>query len=374
MKRVVILARQLAPGGSERQLVALARGLKARGRDVHVVLFYGGGVFDAELIAAGVPVYFVEKRGRWDVVGFLYRLVGTLRRLKPEVIYSFLDLPNILASLLSRFVEKPRLAWSIRAAGMEMRHYDWLTRTIPWLEARLSGRSDLIIANSHAGAEWAISRGFPVDRMRVVQNGIDTVRFRPDFAGRSKVRADWGVSESTRLIGLTARLDPMKDHQGFLTACAALAATHEDLCFVCVGSGSTAYRMELTELAHRLGIAHRVIWAGARQDMPAVHSALDVECSASAFGEGFSNAIGEAMACGVPCVVTDVGDSARIVAGLGEVVPPRDSTALAQALTRMLERVRQEPDLAQRVRQRIENEFSLEQMVLRTERVLLELA
>lgn len=372
MGRVVILARQLAPGGAERQLVALALGLKALGRDIQVVLFYSGGVFDAELIAAGVPMHFVEKRGRWDIVGFLYRLVVILRRLRPEVIYSFLDLPNILASLLRQYVGKPRLVWSIRAAGMEMRHYDWLTRVIPWLEARLSGRSDRIIANSHAGAEWAISRGFPVDRMCVVQNGIDTARFRPDFAGRSRVRAEWGMGEGIRLIGLTARLDAMKDHQGFLAACAVLAAAHEDLYFVCVGSGSAAYREKLAELARRLGISHRVIWAGARQDMPAVHSALDVECSASAFGEGFSNAIGEAMACGVPCVVTDVGDSARIVGEVGEVVPPRDSKALAQALMRMLERVRQEPDLAQRVRQRIERNFSLEQMVLRTERVLLE--
>ena len=372
MGRVVILARQLASGGAERQLVALAIGLKERGRDIHVVLFYGGGVLDAELIAAGVSVHFIEKRGRWDVVGFLYRLVAVLHRLKPEVIYSFLDLPNILATVLRQFVGTPRLVWSIRAAGMEMRHYDWLTRAIPWVEARLSGRSDLIIANSHAGAGWAIRRGFPADRMCVVQNGIDTVRFRPDTAGRSRVRADWGVGESTRLIGLTARLDPMKDHQGFLTACGALATAHEDLHFVCVGNGLVAYQAELTELARRLGIAHRVIWAGARQDMPAIHSALDVECSASAFGEGFSNAIGEAMACGVPCVVTDVGDSARIVGELGEVVPPRDSNALAHALMRMLERVRQEPDLARRVRQRIENKFSLEQMVSRTEQVLLE--
>ncbi|WP_296509644.1 glycosyltransferase [Rhodoferax sp.] len=370
-KRIVLLARQLASGGAERQLVALACGLKDRGCDVRVVLFYGGGVFDAELVAAQVPVYFVEKRGRWDVVGFLFRLVGTLRQLEPKVIYSFLDLPNVLASLLSGFVGKPLLIWSVRAAGMEMLHYDWLMRIVPWVEARLSGRPRIIIANSYAGAAWAISRRFPRERLRVVHNGIDTVRFRPDAIGRARVRAEWGVNDSTVLVGLVARLDPMKDHRLFFQSCAALKVTQDDVRFVCVGGGSTAYQDELRKFAQQLGIGERVIWAGGRQDMPAVHSALDMECSTSAFGEGFSNAIGEAMACGVPCVVTDVGDSARIVMDVGEVLAPRDSAALTRALERLLIRIKNEPRLGERARERIQCEFSLEQMVLRTEQILL---
>jgi len=86
----------------------LARGLLASGTDVHVVLFYRGGVFDAELIAAGVPVHFVEKNGRWDVFGFLWRLASIMRLLRPAVVYSFLDLPNILALALRGVIGKPR--------------------------------------------------------------------------------------------------------------------------------------------------------------------------------------------------------------------------------------------------------------------------
>jgi len=157
----------------------------------------------------------------------------------------------------------------------------------------------------------------------------------------------------------------------FLHACATLATAQGDLRFVCVGSGSTTYQEELVLLARRLGIEARMIWAGGRQDMPAVHCALDVECSTSAFGEGFSNAIGEAMACGVPCVVTDVGDSARIVMDLGEVVQPRNAVALAQAIEKMLARAVREAGLPERVRERIEGEFSVKQMVLRTEQILL---
>jgi glycosyltransferase involved in cell wall biosynthesis len=370
MTSLVLVARKLDQGGAERQLVALAKGLKERGRDIQVVLFYSGGAYDVELAAAGVPVHFVGKRGRWDAIGFLVRLALVLRRLRPVAIYSFLDLPNILSALLRPAMGSPRLIWSIRAAGMEMRHYDWLNRLIPRLEAGLSRAANVIVANSHAGAAWAVSRGFPAARIAVVDNGIDTARFHPDAKGRTEVRGEWPVSADQRLIGLVARLDAMKDHGNFLQACALLAVHRDDLRFVCVGGGSSSYRAELEALAERMGIADRLIWAGARQDMLAVYCALDIACSSSAFGEGFSNAVGEAMACGVPCVVTDVGDSARIVGEVGEVAPPRDSDALAAAIGRMLDRLEGDANIGRQARDRVVAEYSLERMVLRTEQVV----
>lgn len=370
MSRVVLLARKLDPGGAERQIVALAKALKERGRDVHVVLFYVGGVFDGELAAAGVPVHFVGKRGRWDAVGFLVRLALILRRLRPVTIYSFLDLPNILAALLRPAVGRPRLVWSIRAAEMEMRHYDWLSRLLPRLEAGLSRTADVVVANSHAGSAWAVSRGFPANRMAVVENGIDTIHFHPDPKGRAAVRNEWRVNANDQLIGLVARLDAMKDHRNFLQACALLDARRSDLRFVCVGGGASSYRAELEEFAGHVGIADRLIWAGPRQDMPAAYCAMDIACSSSAFGEGFSNAVGEAMACGVPCVVTDVGDSARIVGEIGEVAPPRSADALAAALGRILARMEEDATIGCKARARIVDEFSVERMVRRTEQVL----
>lgn len=369
MSCIVILARKLDPGGAERQLVALAKGLHARGVGVQVVVFYAGGVFDGELAAAGVPLHCIGKRGRWDAVGFLVRLGAMLRRLRSAVVYAFLDVPNLLSALLRPLIGRPRLVWSIRAAGMEMAHYDWLSRWVARLEARLSRAADVIVANSHAGAAWAAKRGFPSERVRVVENGIDTERFRPDAPGRERVRREWGVRDDERLIGLVARLDVMKDHRNFLRACARLAARRGDVRFVCVGGGAAAYRDELHAYAAQLGIASRLLWAGGRQDMPSVYSALDV-ASSSSFGEGFSNAIGEAMACGVPCAVTDVGDSARIVGELGEVAPPRDAEALSAALERMLHRLDREPELGARARARIEAQFSLSRMIERTEAIL----
>lgn len=370
---LLLLIRSLDFGGAERQLVALAKGLKGRGCDVQVVLFYSGGVFDEELAAAGVSVHFVGKRGRWDVIGFLIRLALILRRLRPVAIYSFLDLPNILSAFLCPVIGRPRLVWSIRAAGMEMRHYDWLNRLIPRLEAGLSCAADVVVANSHAGSAWAVSRGFPADSIVVIENGIDTNRFKFDAAGRERVRNEWKVGAGETAIGLVARFDPMKDHETFLRAAAQLAKDRGDLRFVCVGGGPEDYVRRIRELSEFLGLGKLVTWAGPQSDMPAVNSALDIASSSSSFGEGFSNAIAEAMACERPCVVTDVGDSARIVGELGEVAPPRDADALAGATARMLDRIAENADIGRQARARIVDEFSVERMVSRTEQVVVRL-
>jgi len=370
MSRLVLLARKLDQGGAERQIVVLAKELKERGHDVQVVLFYVGGVFDAELAAVGVSTHFIGKLGRWDALGFLVRLVLTLRALRPATIYSFLDLPNVLAALLRPLVRFSRLVWSIRAAGMEMRHYDWLSRLIPWLEAGLSRAADVIVANSLAGSEWAIGRGFPAEKIVVIENGIDTNRFKFDAAGRERVRAEWKLGAGEMAIGLVARLDPMKGHETFLLAAARLCETRKNLMFACVGGGPREYAHHLQELANSLGLERRVIWAGSRTDMPAVLSALDIASSSSSFGEGFSNAIAEAMACERPCVVTNVGDSARIVGEVGEVAPPRDADALGRAMASMLDRIEGNADIGRAARARIVDEFSVARMVSRTERVV----
>lgn len=368
--RIVFLARKLDQGGTERQIVTLATALKNRGHDIHVVLFYRGGAFDTELGAANIPMYFIEKSGRWDLIKFIVRLTLCIHKLEPNIIYSFLDTPNILSALISPIIGRPKLVWSVRAARMEMHHYDWLIRTIPQIEARLSPLTDVVVANSLAGKEWAIERGFPAQKIIVIENGIDTNKFKFNSEERERLRARWGIGSKGFAIGLVARLDPMKDHQNFLKACALVSRYRDDLHFICVGGGPSNYLFELQQLAFQLGISDKIIWLGSVPNMPGVYSALDIVISSS-IGEGFSNAVAEAMACERPCVVTDVGDSARIVGDLGVVVPPRDPFALANGIFKMIDRLKKSPDLGYQNRARIVNNFSVQRMVLLTEKMLL---
>jgi glycosyltransferase involved in cell wall biosynthesis len=140
--------------------------------------------------------------------------------------------------------------------------------------------------------------------------------------------------------------------------------------FVCVGDGAASYREQLQALSRELGLAECLRWVGFRDDIAAVYNSLDLACSSSLFGEGFSNAIAEAMACGVPCVVTDVGDSAAIVGTTGEVVPGGDPQALANGWGRLRVRLRVQPDLRAEARNRIAQHFGVGSLVERTSAAL----
>jgi len=368
---IVFLIRSLNYGGSERQLVALAKGLHERQYGVTVAVFYSDGPLERELREAGVRVRGLDKGGRWDLLGFLLRLVQLLREEKPDTLYGFLASSNTLSALLKPIFWRTRMVWGVRASNVDLARYDRLSRLSYGVERRLSRFADLIVANSRAGSSYAVAHGFPKSKMVVIPNGIDTERFRPDPDERRRVRAEWGIEEGDKLIGTVGRLDPMKDHPTFLRAAAMLSRKRGDVRFVCVGDGPADYRRELSALSEELGLAQRLFWVGAREDIPAVYNALDIVTSTSAYGEGFSNIIGEAMACGVPCVATDVGDSAWILGSQGLVVPPGNPEALAARWHDVVYKALEARSaIGLGLRERVIRNFSLDRMIEQTAEVL----
>lgn len=367
--RVLFLVRSLRQGGAERQLVALACGLHRRGWPVTVVCCYGGGVFQAELENAGVTLVDLHKRGRWDVAGFMWRLLRTLRASHAEIVHGYMTLGNMLALLARAARPRTRVVWGVRSTIIDRTRRDWLSRLNFRLSRSAARLADRIIANSEAGAAHHASLGYPHARIRVIPNGIDTERFRFDAAGRVRLRGEWHVDDHCALVGLVGRIDPMKDHATFMRAAASLAARDDRLRFVCVGGGDSRFAQGIKALATRLGLDARLVWAGPRNDMAAVFSALDIAVSSSC-GEGFSNVIAEAMACGRPCVVTDVGDSARIVGACGAVVEAGDPQALADAIARVRRKL-EDPGEAARLhaaaRTRIEESYSLDALLRNSE-------
>ncbi|MDL1963284.1 MAG: glycosyltransferase [Deltaproteobacteria bacterium] len=220
--------------------------------------------------------------------------------------------------------------------------------------------------------EYSAQNGFPIEKMIVIQNGIDTTKFSPKPPLREKTRKEWEISNNEILIGLVARLDPKKDHITFLKAAAQVLRVRPDVRFICAGRGDEIYYERLRHIGDECGLSSRILWARSRNDMPAVYNGLDILCLSSAFGEGFPNAIGEAMACGVPCVVTDVGDSARIVGDNGIVVPPGQPEVMASGLLEMVSQIeKNKEDPENRLRRRIVEEFSVKKMVRLTKAALL---
>jgi len=330
-------------------------------------MFYDEGVLQRELALARVPTIALGKRGRWDIVGFLVRLIRVVRQLRPQVVYAFLVEPSILALVLKPWLSTTRIVWGVRASDVDLRPYGWFPRVTFRISCWLARFADLVIANSVAGAEYHTFRGYPATRLAVVANGFDLERFRPNPEAGRRMRTAWRIPVDASLIGVVGRIDPIKDHASVVSAAAILRRQRPDCRFVFVGDSATDLGAQVRAQAEALGLSDGLVWVGLQDDMPAVYNALDVLCSAS-LSEGFPNVLGEAMACGVPCVASDVGDSARLLDSCGVVVPPRDPVRLAEAICQVL--VRTGPDLKRACRERIEQEFSVDRMVTETEQLL----
>jgi glycosyltransferase involved in cell wall biosynthesis len=354
---VAFLIPSLDAGGAERQLIGLAAGLHRDGWRVRVLTFYDGGALANDLTGRGVVVESLRKGGRRDLPGFLVRLARSIRRDRPDVLHAYLLGPNIAAVIVKLLVPGLRVVWGVRASDMKLALYGGLSSTIFGISCRLSRFADLIICNSTAGLEFHAGRGYPRTRMVAIPNGIDGEVFAPDRAARQAIRSEWSVTDDHVLVGLAGRLDRMKDHPTFLHAARLVATDRPDVRFACVGDGPSATRLALQRLAADLGIGDRVIWIAGRPDMAAVYNAFDLAVSSS-LGEGFPNVVAEAMATGVPCVVTNVGDSAFLVGDSGWVCPPGSPPQLAAAITSAVSSRQELARRGVRARQRVTTEFT----------------
>jgi len=362
--RWLFLTRSLNCGGSQRQLVALVQSLAQRNAAVAVATLYDGGLLHAELQATATPLFSLNKQTRWDLVRCLVRLVKLVRRIRPIVLHGYLGTANILAVLAKMAVPSVTVVWGIRASNMDLRRYGWLDRMLYRLESRLSRFCDLIIVNSERGLDYAVAQGFPVEKMLCIPNGIDTERFKPDVEAGLRFRRKLGIQDGVPLIGLVGRIDPMKGHGTFLAAAASLIAAGERARFVCVGDGDAQLKEQLRSQADRLGIADLVSWIDEHDPIEEVYNGLDLPTSCSSYGEGFSNAVAEAMACGRPCVVTDVGDARRIVGDTGTIVQPDRSDELVAAWRDFLSLGQSErAQLGDAARDRIVLRFGLDRLV-----------
>ncbi|PSB01885.1 group 1 glycosyl transferase [Merismopedia glauca CCAP 1448/3] len=370
--KIAFLIRDLNYGGAQRQLVTLVKALPTDIFAIAVLYFYADGPLIKELEYTNIKLICLDKKGRWDTLNFLRNLYQNLQKIKPDVLHAYLGEANLISLFLKPLFPKTKIILSIR--GSEENLLETYGKISLWmfrLESWMSFLADLIIANSKAGKKYHVSQGFPAPKTIVIPNGIDIKKFASNLEERNRLRAEWQINQDEILIGLIGRLSPMKDHPNFLQAAALVSQKGDDIKFVCVGTGSEDYAHKLLELTAELALTEKVIWAGSRSDMLAVHNALDIAVLTSVNGEGFPNVIGEAMACGKPCIATDVGDSAWIVGELGTIVPPQNSEALAEAICATIETLKNHQFEPEKIRQRIVDNFSVESLVNNTQIAIL---
>ena len=352
---------ELIIGGSEQQLLELARGLdKERFRVIVAPLYPDGALTDEFRATPGVEIVELRRAGKCDPSP-LARIGRLLRRERVEIVQPFLS-PSTVFGLVPALVGRTPVTVLTERCGVR-RFRSRGSRLYSRLEAALSHLVDAVVPNSEAGRELALQRGIPASKIHVIHNGINLDRLRPDPERLRAARARLGVPSGGAVVGILATLKPAKDQATFLRAAARIAAVHPEVRFAVVGDGPL--RAELEQLAAQLDLIERVTFFGFQRDVASHLVACDVLVSASRDNEGHSNSILEAMALGVPVVATDIGGNRELIEPetTGLLVAVGDSAGLARSVERLLADRALAGRLADRAGELVRSEFSLPRMV-----------
>ncbi len=368
MRVLHIITGPLAFGGAEVMLYRLIAASRSGEMSHEVMSLTELGVVADQIRELGVPTHALGMpRSRFRIPDpvKLMRLVAFIRASRPDVVQTWLYHADLLGGLAAKLAGGPRIFWGLHNSTVDKVHTRRTTRWTMALCAKVSRWiPDGIVTVSQTARDLHVAAGYDPGKFVFIPNGFDVTTLRPDAEVRRNARAELGLPEGAIAIGMVARFDPQKDHPNFIRAAAVLAPRLANVRFVLCGLGAAPDNAALLRLLAEHGVQDRFHLLGRRSDVPWVMNALDVCTMTSGYGEAFPLAIGEAMSCGVPCVVTDVGDSAYLVGDSGRVVPPRDSSALATAWESL---ARMEPDARRRIglaaRERIAQHFALARIV-----------
>lgn len=360
MTRVLFVITGLERAGAETALTQLIAKLKDEGVECGCLALRDGPCKE-DLRALDVPTFVMER----PLLGVrTYRVMGALafaRRFAPTVVQGWMYHGNLFALALTRVLfPKVPLHWAIRHGLGSLAQERWGTALAIRIAARLSRCVDSIVYNSYRSAERHEQLGFDPNRSVVILNGVDTTHFVPDVTKRIVLRKRLGVTDQRVLIGVIARNHPDKDPLNFINALDILNQRLSSVCALMVGKGYEA--ITASDLSRRLCADGYLTYHAATADILSTMQGLDLLVCPSR-NESFPNVVAESMACGVPCVVTDVGDAALLVGESGRVVAPGDSVALALAIERVVRlSLLERRNLQTSARERIVSHFSAEIM------------
>jgi glycosyltransferase involved in cell wall biosynthesis len=296
-------------------------------------------------------------------LGAYLRLWDWLRRIRPDILQTWLYHADLLGLLAAKAARVHRVVWNLRSSYHDLSQYRHLTGVVLKLCTWLSGWPQAIITNSQSGREFHTSLGYHPRLWVWIPNGIDLQTYKPSAGLRTAIHRELNLPAESFLIGLVARFDPVKDHGNFLQAAGILSPAYANVHYILVGEGVDPSNRFLVDQIHNEHLSGRVHLLGRRLDIPHLMAGMDI-ISSSSYGEGFPNTIAEGMACAVPCVVTDVGDSALLVGATGIVVPPKNPLALADGWRRVIELSPEDrQNLGLAARHRIEQEFYIDRTI-----------
>lgn len=329
-------------------------------RNGYVVSLTKEGEVGRAIRELGVSVYSLDMSSAFEAPRIIARLTKILRAERTTLVSTWMYHADLIGGLAARLAGLP-VIWGIRNSDLSSRNSSRLTRAVVRLLGLLSAViPKQIISCSTRAVDIHVALGYRRNLFAVVPNGFQIEKFRPSDASRAAIRAELAVPPDAFLVGSVARFDPQKNLLGLLEVAARVRQKLPTAHFVLVGAGVTRSNVEIAGAVSALALSEGLHLLGKRTDVERIVAALDVFVLPSIYGEGFPNVLGEAMACGVPCITTDVGDSSFVVGPAGFVVPPGDHAALTDAILRLLGLTAQErADIGARGRQRVVENFEI---------------
>lgn len=318
----------MGTGGAETQLSNLLIGLKQKGYDVKLVVFYPNGQLEEKIRANNIPIISLNKKSRYDNFSILLKLYKIIKREEPQIVHSYLSMTNIFASMIRYISPKVKIIWGVRNSVTRPIHHKFVNKIEFKIEPYLSRIPDAIISNSFAGKLASIERGFPEDKLYVIPNGVDTQKYDINNNLRNKFRKKYDIEKFT-VYGVVGNFNIIKNHELVIDAVERLSPENkEKLRVIFIGNGPETRKLALQEYLNCKKL-NQVIFFGQHEDyMEEVYNGLDYLISSSN-SEGFSNVITEAMACGKTIICTDCGDNKKIVGQYGIVVKVGDSNSMS---------------------------------------------
>lgn len=363
--KIVYLTTGLSMGGAEVMLYNLLSKIDRDRFEPTVISLMDKGVFGEQIEQLGIPVHGAGMLVGKPSIATVRRIIKLIKQAQPDLIQGWMYHGNLAAQFFN-FVagKKIPVLWSIHHSLHDLSSEKRMTQAIIRFGSWSSKYVSKVAYVSEKSQGQHQKLGYSQANSCVVPNGFDTSNFQPSVQVRQKFRQELGIGDDTFLIGSVARYHPMKDHANLLQAAKILLRDRPETKFALIGTDVDCQNSALTDLITELDVKDSVYLLGQRRDIPQITPALDILTSSSAFGEAFPLVIGEAMSCGVPCVVTDLGDSGWIVADTGKVVPPKNPVALAKAWQ---ETIDLEPaaraELGRAARRRVMEKFALDSIV-----------
>ena len=345
-------------------LYRLLSSLDSHKFDSQVISLTDKGSLGKKIEDLGIPVRTLNAKRRIPDPRVLIRLYVWLRKSKPDIVHSWMYHANLIGGIATKIYGKAHLIWAIHHSQLDFKNDKRTTLWTAKAGAMLSGwLPSTIVCCSQATKKTHAKLGYKNNKMMVIPNGFDLALFAPNLGARKAIREELGLGEETIIIGLVARFHPHKDLFSFCQAAGHLHRIRPDVHFLLCGEGINWSNSQLAGWVDKAGIRPVTHLLGIRTDIPIIQASMDI-ATLSSSSEGFPNAIGEAMASGVPCVATDVGDISIIIGDTGLVIGPGNPDILSNAWKEMIDMGPEERRrLGEKARQRIKTYFSLDNVV-----------